>query len=228
MKNLLIAISLLLAPACGGDSQDPSEEVVTDDGAIEDELRAIKGLFRDGALDEATDRLTALLEQSPEHDIAWTLLGHIRRSQGLSMSAREAYETAVSFNPVRVEALLGLGVLARQRGDLSEAMTQYERVTSLDATNAHAHSSIAIIQTMRGRSAEAVRSGERAWSITETDSTIAANLAVVYHYDRRTAQRDEMFARALTLIGDDEASKAQLTARLQAIFDGTMDIREQD
>jgi Flp pilus assembly protein TadD len=107
-------------------------------------------------------------------------------------------------------------------------MAQYERVVSLDNTNAHAHSSIAIIQTMRGRDSEAVRSGERAWSITETDPTIAANLAVVYHYDRRTAQRDEMFTTAMTLLGNDETAKEQLSARLQAIFDGTVDIRAQE
>jgi Flp pilus assembly protein TadD len=228
LKKLLIAISLLIIPACGGENEEPVVEVGQNDGAIEDELRAIKVLYRDGDFDASAERLTALIELSPENDIAWTLLGHIRRSQGLTLSAREAYQTAATFNPLRVEALLGLGVLARLNDDLAGAMTQYERVTSLDPTNAHAHSSIAIIQTMRGRDADAVRSGERAWSIADTDPTIAANLAVVYHYDRRTTQRDEMFATALNLLGDDETNKEQLSARLQAIFDGTVNIRREE
>jgi len=225
LKKLLLAISLAFVPACGGGDQEATAEDAQNESLVEDELRAIKALFRAGSFDESAERLTEVLELSPENDIAWTLLGHIRRGQGLDLSAREAYQAAVSFNPVRVEALLGLGVIARQRGDLSGAMSQYERVTSLEPTNAHAHSSIAIIQTMRRRNDEAVRSGERAWSITEEDSTIAANLAVVYHYDRRTAQRDEMFEHALNLLGDNDQAKEQLSTRLQSIFDGTVDIR---
>ena len=204
MRSQTFALSLLLLSACGGG------DGVTLTGDAESEFAAIKSTYQERRFDEASSSLDTFLAANPEYTLGWILQGNARREMGLSLSAKEAYNKAISLDPLRFEAYLGLGVLARrdaakasQNQDANEVKAQlraakkhYERALSIEPYHAETLSSLAMLLLDLNEEEEALRQAEKAWELTKRDATIAANLAIAYHRNNMTAKRDEARANA--------------------------------
>ncbi len=206
MRTLLLSLSFAFLLACGGSGSDGP--ALSSEG--EAQFESIKDTYRARNFEEAGQQLDAFLKENPEHVIGWVLLGNSRREEGLSLSAKEAYNKAIELDPLRFEAFMGLGVLARRQaaeaarqGDEAEVKVQlraakqnYERALSIEPFHAESLSSMAMLLLDLNEEEEALRQAEKAWEITKRDATIAANLAVAYHRNDMTEKRDEMRGHA--------------------------------
>ncbi len=207
-RTVAAALAVLLLAACG-ESKSPADR----------RLDEIARVYNRGETQQAVTQLQEFVRTYPNHDLAWTILGHAYEDLDQDRNAADSYRRALALNPKRAAAETGMGILARKRGDDEEAMRRYRHATELDPKYAQVWSSMAVLALRNSRDKEALRYAEKAWELDDEDSTIAANLAVVYHYNGNTAKRDEMTEKAKDL-GYKKLDK------LQEIYRGEFTLRK--
>lgn len=162
-------------------------------------------------------QLKTYLENYPQDDRAWAILGNCQTDLNDLPAAANAFETALKINPNLVEAITGQGILLRQQGRYEDALAMYQRALEIDSNYAQAYSSMVALEIIRKDYAKAVQYGEQSYRLDSTDPVIAANLAIAYHYLGDVANRDKFRNVA-----------AQLNYRsmdsLQQIFNGEIEI----
>ncbi len=136
-------------------------------------------------------QLQAYLENYPQDDRAWAILGNCQTDLGDIGAAANAFDTALKINPNLVEAITGQGILLRQQGRHEESLAMYQRALEIDPDYAQAYSSMVAIAIIRKDYAKAVQYGEQSYRLNSTDPVIAANLSVAYHYLGDVPNRDK-------------------------------------
>lgn len=76
-------------------------------------LRQASEMVALGRLEEAEERLVALVTPAPDFAVAWLELGRVRLARGKSLEAFEAFGKAAHFVQTAAEARMRLGRLAR-------------------------------------------------------------------------------------------------------------------
>ena len=182
------------------------------------QLDAIAGeLNETGPSSAITAQLQTYLENYPEDDLAWVILGNCQMDLADLPAAANAFETAQKINPQCVEAITGQGILLRQQGRLDEALTMYQRALEIDSSYAQAYASMVALEIYRKDYTKAVQYGQQSYRLDNTDPVIAANLAVAYHYLNDMANREKFKQIAAEL-------KYRNMDALQQIFDGEIEI----
>lgn len=161
--------------------------------------------------------LKTYLENYPQDDLAWTILGNCQTDLQDFPAAANAFETALKINPQLVEAITGQGILLRQQGRHDEALAMYQRALEIDPNYAQAYSSMVAIALIQKDYPKAVQYGEQSYRLDGTDPVIAANLAIAYHYLGDVANRDKFRSVAADL-------NYQSMDSLQQIFSGELEI----
>lgn len=174
-------------------------------------------LKQSGPSPAIADQLKTYLENYPQDDRAWTILGNCQTDLADLPAAANAFDTALGINPQRVEAITGHGILLRRQGQYDQSVAMYQRALEVDPNYAQAYSSMVAIEIIRKDYAKAVQYGQQSYRLDNTDPEIAANLAIAYHFLNDVANRDKFKQIA-----------AQLDFRsmdsLQQIFDGEIEV----
>jgi len=157
------------------------------------DLVEIDEKWRNGDLIEAKAAIDTYLDQEPENELAWTMLGHIESDFDSDSLAIIAYENALELNPKTVEAITGMGIIFRKKGEYEKASEYYYHAISIDPEYAEAYSSLVVINLKRRKFEEAVNVGLKGYELDKKDGTIAANLAASYHFMNDTVQREKYF-----------------------------------
>lgn len=180
MKYVCLVLFAAVTLGCGASKENRPQ------------LEAITQLYLDGKLDEAIPKLTKYVEEYPQDDMAWTILGNAYQEAEQLDDARVAYEKALELVPKQVQALTAMGILHRKREDYDTAMDYYEQAVAIDPNHAEAYSSMVTIALKRGDDDKAVQYGEKAHQLSPDEPVIAANLAIAYHYKGMQQKRDDM------------------------------------
>lgn len=205
---LLVACVITVSLGC---DQSMSKKNMT-------QLNTIAGALRQsGSSPAIATELKTYLENYPQDDLAWTILGNCQTDLGDFPAAANAFETALKINPQLVEAITGQGILFRQQGRHDEALTMYQRALEIDPKYAQAYSSMVAIALIQKDYTKAVQYGEQSYRLDNTDPVIAANLAIAYHYLGDAANRDKFSSVATDL-------NYQSMDSLQQIFNGEIEI----
>lgn len=182
-------VLLLLAVGCqlGSRTSNPAR------------LNRIAGVYDKGDTKAAIDQLNSYVKDFPKDDLAWTILGHACEDEGRDAEARVAYETALSINPRRAEAHVGMALIQRKEGHPDDAMRSFGEALAIDPRNAEAYSSMTMIALERGQDAQALEYARKGYELDSKSAVIAANLAVAYHYNGDLENRDRLTQVAASL-----------------------------
>ena len=211
MQQRIVAfLALVFVLACGESrSKSPADR----------QLDEIARVYERGETRDAITQLKDFVRTYPDHDLAWTILGHAYEDLDQDRNAGDSYRRALALNPKSAEAETGMGILARKKGDDEEAMRRYRHAAELDPDYAQVWSSMAVIALRNSQDRDGLRYAEKAWALDDEDPTIAANLAVAYHYNGDIAKRDEMTEHAKDL-------GYRKLDRLQQVYRGDITIRK--
>jgi len=190
----------------------------TSDGAASKELESLDAL-RQQDPEAAAGKLKTHLQQSPEDDLAWVLLGHCHDDLKQVAEAEVAYTKALEINPNQFQALTGMGIQCRKKQAYAEAMSFYRRAIAIDPQYAQAYSSMSIIALKQNNDAEALEFAKQGYNLDPADPALAANLAVAYHYNGQLALRDKLTAEA-------ERLGYKKIAILKQFYSGEMSVRD--
>lgn len=187
MRNLLLLLAAVLFFSC---SDEFRNKVM---------LRHIDKLFEDGKYEKAKLSVDSLLTKKPEHELAWTMKGHIEEKLDNDSLAEVAYTKALSINSKSEQALTGMGIVLRKRKEYDRAAGYYAKAIAVNPEYAQAYSSLVTIELKRKNFSNAVSLGEKAYLLDSYDPVIAANLSIAYHYFGDIENRDKYYSIAKKL-----------------------------
>ncbi len=183
------------------------------------ELDRIAEIYDSGDPASAAEELAQYLQSHPDNEMAWTMLGYVRRELYESEGAEAAFKQALELNARSAQAWNGLGLVAEEMGEGERAMASYENAVEIDPNYTAAHVNLSYQALQLYQDAKALEHAERAYELDNGDANVVINLAVVYHYHGNYEQRDALMAEADRL-GYEGLEIVQL------LFDGVWSVRE--
>ncbi|TVR00415.1 MAG: tetratricopeptide repeat protein [Spirochaetaceae bacterium] len=111
--------------------------------------------WRVGDHASAETYITECIEENPDSDDAFLLLGNILVRTGRAGDAIAAFRTAIEKNPENLEALNGLGVVCRQLGRTTEALSAFRAALKVDPNDAAIHYNLGNVYKQSGDAAAA-------------------------------------------------------------------------
>ena len=122
--------------------------------------------------------------------------------QGRLADAEQIYQTILSRDPTRFEALLNLGTLRLQQGQLEESLALTAQALEQEPRSAEAHSNLATALSMLGRHEEAIASYREAIACDDNHAESRYGLAAVLQAVGRHAEAVSFYQQALAIDPD--------------------------
>ncbi len=200
-------------------------------------------LYRQNRINEATDCLTAAIEQQPSLPLYWFNLGVVSQKFPGQQEAIKAYRQAIALNPRYLEAHLNLGNVLRDRGSLQEAVAAYRQALALNPTHAETHNNLGVALKEAGKLDEAITAYRRALELKPSHIEAWNNLGLALMEAGTLHEAIASFRQALSLMpgyqtalynlgialswaGDDEQAVAYLQQLAKAKHDHGKPITE--
>ena len=130
--------------------------------------------WRVGDHASAKTYVSEYIEENPDSDEAFLLLGNILVRTGQAGEAITAFRTAIEKNPENVEALNGLGVVCRQLGRTTEALAAFRAALKVDPNDAAIHYNLGNVFKQSG-DAGAAEQAYRAAAQRDPELSVAWN-----------------------------------------------------
>jgi tetratricopeptide (TPR) repeat protein len=184
------------------------------------ELSEALMLYGREEFEKTAEKLTAYLEKNSNDVLAMLHLANIYFDMEHYSEAAALYEKAIDIQPEFSTAYLNLSALYRKMGQLDIAAECCEKVLELNSEHPQAYVSLAKIEFARHRDSEGMEYAEKAYELDGEDLTVAANLCLAYHYNNLISDRDKLFEEL-------KQKRYYDTATLQAVFEGTLELRHQ-
>jgi tetratricopeptide (TPR) repeat protein len=138
-----------------------------------------------------------IVDQAPNHLLAWYQLGEAKAKSGDFAGAIPAYRRALTIRPDFTDAGIGLGIALGQSGRLAEALAAMDETLSFDPSNADARVNRAITLNALGRADEAADDLRRAAAENRESSLPLVRLAEMQSGRKEFAKAAETLAEAV-------------------------------
>lgn len=162
-------------------------------------LEEAAALHRSGALSEATERYTRVLQADPANATALYALAQVSCQQGRFTDGVSLARRALAVEPQRARAHVLLGRALAELGDVEEALASFDRAIACEAGHAGAHGNRGDLLAQLGRPEEAVDSYRRATAIEPGVLANWCNLAATLAYLGRREEAVASYDRALAI-----------------------------
>ncbi len=157
-------------------------------------------LYRQNRIPEATDCLTAAIEQQPSQPLYWFNLGVVSQKSPAPLEAIKAYRQAIALNPRYVEAHVNLGNVLRERGNLAESVTAYRTALALNPSQADTHNNLGVALKEQGRLDDAIASYRKALELKPSHVEALNNLGLALMEGGTLHEAIASFQQALALM----------------------------
>lgn len=138
--------------AAGGEELPDVKEMLPFDVATED----AQELLQAGKIDEAIEKLRAIVAKSPAHLSARIFLGEALLHQANIADAISQYEAVLKLKPDSANGLIHLGVAYTEQGRMDEAIAQFDKAVQAEPESAAAHYNLGLALAKLGRIHEAI------------------------------------------------------------------------
>lgn len=149
--------------------------------------------------DEASSRLSLVVQQEPENAVAWNCVGIVAATKKDFAAAFAAYEKALALQPRLAEAHSNCGNLYRARAMWEQAAACYRRAMESKPELAEAHNGLGTCHLQAGALQAAAECFERAVALQPQRVEAWNNLGNVRVAQGRPEQALPCFERALAL-----------------------------
>lgn len=189
MRFLVVSLLILMNLACGTGCSKTG-------GTSHAKLESIAQVYEQGDAETAAEQLQEYLKSYPRDDIAWTILGNAQEDLEHDDQAETAYLKAIEINPMRFEAINGMGVLCRKKREYDRALSYYKQAIGIDPKYATAYASMVVIFIKQKNYKEALIHTETAYGFDKLDPGVVANFAVACHLNGMLDRRDQLTKEA--------------------------------
>ncbi len=156
-------------------------------------------LYRQGNLSEAEADAQSLSERFPHHNLAWKVLGAIRKQQGSLEEALTAMERARMAMPEDYICLRNIAVLLCDLGRHVEAEKYGRQALAMRTDYADAHNTLSIALRSQHKLAEAEQSCRHALKLQPDSSVFLVNLGLILNDQQRFTDAESTFLHAIEL-----------------------------
>ncbi|MBK52861.1 MAG: hypothetical protein CMQ45_10825 [Gammaproteobacteria bacterium] len=170
-------------------SINPPQELLTD----------LSEFFQNGQFSEAEKLAIKIIQDFPEHQIAWKALGAILGETGRKSEAMKANQTAVTLSPQDAEAHNNLGITLKGLGRLDEALASYKRAITLKPDFTQAHSNLGNTLKELRRLDEALASYKQAIALKPNYAEAHNNLGITLQELGRSDEALASYSQAIAL-----------------------------
>ncbi|MDO9042908.1 MAG: tetratricopeptide repeat protein [Desulfocapsaceae bacterium] len=181
-----------------------------------DETNSLVSLFQQGNLVEAEAAAFSLIERFPRNNLAWKVLGAIRRQQGLFDEALSAMEKAIAIMPKDYICLRNIAVLLCDLGKNAEAESYCRRALAMRPDYADAHNTLSIALRSQKKLPEAEHSCRRALRLKPDCAETFVNLGLILNEENEFAEAEACYRKALELNPNFAEAYCGLSITLQA------------
>ena len=126
------------------------------------QLSSLLEHYKNGRLSDAEKLSLEIIQDFPNHQFTWKVLGAVLGMTGRKSEALAAYQTAVALSPQDAGALNNLGNTLKALGRLDEAEASYNQAIVLKPDFAEAHNNLGNTRKVQGRVHEALASYNQA------------------------------------------------------------------
>ena len=162
-------------------------------------LTSLSGLYQNGQFSDAEKLSKKIIQNFPEHQIAWKVLGAVLGATGRRSEAMNANKTAVNLSPQDAEAHNNLGITLKELGRLDEALASYSKAIALKPDFTEAHSNLGNTLKRLGRSDEAISSYNQAIALMPQYVEAHNNLGITLQELGRSDEALASYYQAITL-----------------------------
>ncbi len=135
MKNLVVAIALVLIAAAGCTQQKQEQKG--------------PGAYPQGAAPTVTPGEIKLLEETakanPKNAAAWTAFGNALYDAGRFNEAVDAYQKSLDINPNNVDVRVDMGTCYKNIGKPDRALDEYRRAIKINPNHPLAHRNSGVV-----------------------------------------------------------------------------------
>jgi len=174
------------------------------------QLQQLMQLFNQGRQADAKAAALALIAQSPQHGIAWKLLGVIQQQQGALSEAATALQKAVEYMPKDAEAHYNLANVYYDQQQLNAAKNHYQQAVKLAPQFAQAHYNLGSIYKDLQQLSQAETSYKKAQKCMPKEASIPFQLGLLLQQQNRFSEAVKYYQQALELSPNDMAMHLNL------------------
>ena len=183
--------------------------------ALQYQFNQMISLYNNGQLETVAVQAQKLLENFPNYNPVWNILGVALQKQGKFEEAIAAYERALAIKPDYVEAHSNLGYALQEQGDLDQAIAAYERALAIKPDYVEAHNNLGYALQKQGKLDQAIAAYERALAIKPDYADVHNNLANVLQRQGRLDQAIAAYERTLAIKPDYADAYHNMSVALQ-------------
>lgn len=188
---ILLIITLSVICSCNNDSRDNS----LSQSRIEKKyivLDSLNNLFLDGNLNSSRIGMEQYVEEYPDADYGFGLLGSIYLQLNEDSLAKISIEKAISINPGNYGALTSYGIFLDKRKNYEAAEKFYKKAINIKPDFFQAYSNLMSNQINLGYYQQARIYGEKAVELGHKD-TDKGLLCAIYHKLGVNDKRDSLY-----------------------------------
>jgi tetratricopeptide (TPR) repeat protein len=184
-------------------------------------LLTLSSYVRNSIWKSETSLWQDVLSKNPNHDMAYSDLGHIYYSQGLLEKAMENYQTAIKINPDNAIAYNNIGIVYASKGFFQKAIDYFQTALKIDPELSYSYNNLGNIYRSQGLIDKAIGQYETAINLDPAYSEAHNNLGKAYAYKGLYDKAKEYFKIAIKL--DPNYSDAYFALGVVYHFQGLKD-----
>lgn len=186
-----------------------------------EQLTRIAAKRAEGRPSIAIKELQTFLQEHPDDDFAWVILGHCHGDLKQVDEAERCYKSAIEINDTLASAWTGLGIVQRKKKEYSSAIESYEKAIQRDSDSSDAHTSLSAVLMILGKNEEALIHAKKAFELSD-DAAVVSNLAVAHHVNGEENWRD-LYVSVLGI-----RREHRRVGKLKRIFSGELTVRDDE
>ena len=169
---------------------------------LQEQLTRLVEHYQTGRLIEAEKLAVSVIQEFPEHPIAWKTLGMVLVQTGRVVDALTAMQKSLQLAPQDAEALYNFGVTLQELGRLDEAIASYTQAIALKPVYAKAHNNLGVMLSELGRLDEAMASFTQAIALKPDYAEAYYNLGNTLQELRRLDEAIASYTQTIALKPD--------------------------
>lgn len=173
---------------------------------IQEQLDKADQFIESGDYPAAVNLYNDIINDAPECDEAWLMLGSIYGESGEIEKAIAHIEKAISIKPNDGYAYLALGQVKNSIGDTDAASLAFKKAIECDNENTDALCTLASLYQDQGKVPEAIKLFEKAVALDDSLVNVWAMLGPLHFQENNLATAEECFEKTLSFQSADPYS----------------------
>ena len=184
------------------DAKSIKSEIINSHNPSQKDLKKIIDSYAQGKLQETLTHANKLLNQFPNSEVLYNMLGIVKRALGQHLDSVDCFKKAVEIRPDFSEAYNGLGNVLREMGKLDSAISSFQKALEIKENYPEACYNMSIVLHEKGNLREAEKNFRGAIKLKKNYPEAYNGLGNVLKEMGKLDSAVKAFKEALNIKGD--------------------------